>query len=71
MVRAGRVDGEGRGLVRLNYLPQASQGDAVVFALDGSSADFPSSTLVSGAGCYAYQIDGMGLAEVIVFRVVP
>jgi len=31
----------------------------------------PSYTRVSGAGCYAYQVDGIGLTELIVFEAVP
>jgi hypothetical protein len=30
----------------------------------------PSYTRVSGPGCYAYQVDGLGLSEVIVFEAV-
>lgn len=69
VVRAGRVDGAGRAVITLQYDPAASRGDAVVFDLTGAPADFPSATSVSGPGCYAYQIDGVGLEEVIVFRV--
>ncbi len=31
----------------------------------------PSYTRVRAAGCYAYQVDGLGLSEVIVFRAEP
>ena len=70
VVRVGRVDGTGRGLVRLYYDSTASRGDAVVFAPTTYPSDYPSGTFVSGPGCYAYQIDGANLEEVIVFRVV-
>jgi hypothetical protein len=70
VVRVGRLDGPGRGLVRLYYDPGASVGDAVVFPLNGAAGDFPSGTFVSGPGCYAYQIDGATFSEVVVFRVV-
>lgn len=70
VVRVARLDGAGRGVVRLFYDQGASHGDAVVFDLTGSPRDFPSGTSVSGPGCYAYQIDGLNLWEVIVFRVV-
>ncbi|HEX5540202.1 MAG TPA: hypothetical protein VFX60_01350 [Micromonospora sp.] len=69
VVRAGRLDGAGRGFVTLSYDQGASRGDAVIFTLQGAPADFPSQTSVSGPGCYAYQIEGVDLSEVIVFRV--
>jgi hypothetical protein len=71
VVRAGRIDGPGRGLVRIYDNPDRSVGDAVVFPLTGTVGDWPSGTFVSGAGCYAYQIDGAAFTEVVVFRVVP
>lgn len=70
VVRVGRLDGAGRGVVSLLYDESASRGDAVVFTLSGYPADFPSFTSVSGPGCYAYQIDGLNFSEIIVFRVV-
>jgi hypothetical protein len=70
VVRVGRLDGPGRGHVRLYYEPDAARGDALVFPPRDTPSDFPSSTNVSGPGCYGYQIDGAGLEEVIVFRVV-
>jgi hypothetical protein len=51
------------------YHKLASRGDAVVFPPTTYPSDFPAVTFVSGPGCYAYQIDGKGLEEVIVFRV--
>jgi hypothetical protein len=70
VVRVGRIDGPGRGYVRLYYYPDASRGDAVVFPPESVPADFPSGTWVSGPGCYAYQVDGPEGTEIIVFRVV-
>ena len=70
VVRVGRIDGQGRGNVRLFYDSTATRGDAVVFPPSEFPTDFPSSTNVSGPGCYAYQLDGADLEEVIVFRVV-
>jgi hypothetical protein len=70
VVRVGRLDGVGRGHVRLFYDESAARGDAVVFPPTDFPSDFPSSTSVSGPGCYAYQLDGADLEEVIVFRVV-
>jgi hypothetical protein len=70
VVRVGRLDGAGRGQVRLYYDSTATRGDAVVFPPSEFPSDYPSSTNVSGPGCYAYQIDGTDLEEIIVFRVV-
>jgi hypothetical protein len=70
VVRLGRIDGTGRGHVSLFYDSAARRGDAVVFPASEFPSDFPSATAVSGPGCYAYQIDGAGLEEIIVFRVV-
>lgn len=70
VVRVGRIDGAGRGQVRLLYDPGASRGTAVVFIVGDTPADWPSFTYVSGPGCYAYQLDGRTFTEAIVFRVV-
>ena len=70
VVRVGRLDGSGRGLVRLYYDLTATHGDATVFTLTGHHTDWPSGTFVSGPGCYAYQVDGVGFSEVIGFQVV-
>ncbi len=70
VVRVGRIDGVGRGNVRLFYDSTAARGDAVVFPPQEFPSDFPSSTNVSGPGCYAYQLDGADLEEIIVFRVI-
>jgi hypothetical protein len=71
VVRVGRLDGPGRGYVRLYYDEGASRGDAVVIVTSHRSQDWPSGTFVPGPGCYAYQLDWPGATEVIVFRVVP
>jgi len=70
VVRVGRIDGAGRGHVRLSYDPGASRGTAVVFVVGDTPGDWPSFTYVSGPGCYAYQLDGRTFTQVIVFRVV-
>jgi len=36
---------------------------------DGRRPSGPSGTFVSGPGCYAYQVDGVGFSKVIVFKV--
>lgn len=70
VVRVGRVDGAGRGYVRLSYEPGAARGDAVLFVVGETPGDWPSSTHITGPGCYAYQLDGRTYTELIVFRVV-
>jgi hypothetical protein len=70
VVRVGRIDGPGRGRVRLYYDPAAARGDAVVFVVGAVPEDFPSGTYVTGPGCYAYRLDGRTFTQVIVFRVV-
>jgi hypothetical protein len=69
VVRVGSVDGRGRGAVRHYYDPAASRGDAVVFDLTNLDRSWPSGTFVSGPGCYTYQLDGVDVAEQVVFRV--
>jgi hypothetical protein len=69
VVRVARLDGAGRGRVRLYYDPAAARGDAVLFGLTAQPASWPAGTFVSGPGCYAYQVDGRGFTDVIVFRV--
>jgi hypothetical protein len=66
-----RLDGPGRGLVRLNYDRTASRGDAVVFDLTEDPTSWPAGTFVSGPGCYAYEVVGTTFTDVIVFKVVP
>jgi hypothetical protein len=69
VVRVGRLDGPGRGQVRIYADPAASRGAAVVFTVGDLPSDWPSGTYVTGPGCYAYQLDGGTFTEVIVFRV--
>ncbi len=69
VVRVARLDGDGRGLVRLYYSEASSRRDAVVFPIPEWDEDWPSGTFVSGPGCYAYQIDGVSFSETIVFGV--
>ena len=69
VVRVVRLDGPGRGHVRLYYDRSAARGDAV-FTVPGTPVGWPSGTFVSGPGCYAYQVDGLGYSESIYFRVV-
>ncbi len=69
VVRVAQLDGDGRGLVRLNYNDALSRGDALVFPVPDWDEDWPSGTYVSGPGCYAYQLDGASFSMIIVFSV--
>ncbi|WP_433015918.1 hypothetical protein [Kribbella sp. CA-294648] len=69
VVRVARIDGAGRGRVRLLYEAGASRGEAVLFDVGDTPRDWPSLTYVSGPGCYAYQLDGRDFTQLIVFRV--
>jgi len=71
VVRVGRLDGPGRARVLIYYDTAAARGDAVVFRVPAWPTEWPSGTQVSGPGCYAYQVDGVGFSELIFFRVVP
>ena len=71
VVRVSRVGGEGRGLVELVYDSAMSRGNAVVFPLEDTDQDWPSLTLVSGPGCYAYQLDSATFSTQMVFSVEP
>jgi hypothetical protein len=66
-IRGGRLDAEGEirfdaELVREIKLPE----EAVV-----GWRERPSFTRLRAAGCYAYQVDGRGFRDVIVFEAVP
>jgi hypothetical protein len=71
VVRVARLDAQGRGKVTLSYNSAASRGDAVIFDVPAHPTDWPSFTAVSGPGCYAYQVDGVGFSESIYFEVRP
>jgi hypothetical protein len=71
LIRGQQVDGPNR--------VQFGQGSAVLLpelAFEGESADnwtgswrnFPSYTRLRAPGCYAYQVDGAGFSDVIVFK---
>jgi hypothetical protein len=38
--------------------------------LPAPDSDLPAVTIVSGPGCYAYQVDGIGFTATIIFRAV-
>ena len=69
IVRVDRIDGVGRGHVRLAHEPNALPGSAVLFAVGDTAADWPAFTYVSGPGCYAYQLDGRTFTQALVFQV--
>jgi hypothetical protein len=74
LVRGGRIDGPGELGLGRQALPEpdlrfpthtgvTSEGTARGWR------DLPSMTMVHGPGCYAYQVDGPGFTETIVFEV--
>src|SRR5262245_52428669 len=70
LVRAARLDGPGQVRMEL-VLDDGTKltGDTVALNVQADWQFWPGSTAVSAAGCYAYQIDGSGFTEVIVFGV--
>jgi hypothetical protein len=71
LIRTARLDGPGRARVelQLDEPPGAKiSGDAIGVNEEADWQFWPGGTEVTGAGCYAYQVDGSGFTEVIVFR---
>ena len=70
LVRGGRIDKPGE--LRLQGGDQQSsrsQTDMALTAYPGWN-DWPASTLVRNAGCYAYQVDGINFTKIIIFAAV-
>lgn len=70
LIRAGRIDGPGGARVRFFYTGQLA-GGGVLADITASTPALAGATEVQRAGCYAYQVDGSGFTEIIVFKVVP
>lgn len=71
LIRGARLDGPGRVRVELRLDEPAGaevSGEAVAVEVQADWQFWPGSTEVTSAGCYAYQVDGGGFTEVIVFR---
>jgi hypothetical protein len=73
LIRTASLDGSGQALVVLQLPDGPAIGDAVAVNVQADWQYWGGSTEVTNPGCYAYQIDGSGFTEVIVFRaeVVP
>ena len=69
LIRADRIDGTGTALAQFSYTGEARDGGYFA-TLTESENDIPATTLVSGPGCFAYQLDGTTFSETIVFEVV-
>lgn len=73
LIRTARLDGPGRARVELQLdggpLGTKISGDSIGVNEEADWQFWPGVTEVTGAGCYAYQVDGSGFTEVIVFRV--
>ncbi|MGH3714214.1 MAG: hypothetical protein ACRDT4_12250 [Micromonosporaceae bacterium] len=75
VIHVRRLDAPGTGRVLpLHESEGKFVGDAVVLRISAPPAEFPTVTKVAALtrvpapGCYAYQVDGLGFSEVIVFR---
>jgi hypothetical protein len=69
LIRGARLDGPGHVRVELQLADSSMVGgDAVAVEVQADWQFWPGSTEVTSAGCYAYQVDGGGFTEVIVFR---
>ncbi|HEU4784207.1 MAG TPA: hypothetical protein VFS83_12775, partial [Ktedonobacterales bacterium] len=70
LIRGGRLDGAGEVRFERGADPPAVlEFDALGLDPDGWSGN-PSYTRIRAPGCYAYQVDGDGFSEVIVFQAV-
>jgi hypothetical protein len=70
LIRTERLDGPGRARVELQLdEPPGTKisGDAIGVDEEADWQFWPGVTEVTGAGCYAYQVDGSGFTKVIVF----
>ena len=77
LIRGGRIDGD--DAMRFRFNPETAIDDALV--LDDAAPSLqrdpstgwrsvPSEVVVPSAGCYAFQIDGIGFTEQVVFEAV-
>jgi hypothetical protein len=69
LIRAGRIDGPGRARVLLQDV--TVHADATLIDVVADWQFWPGATEVTAPGCYAYQVDGAGFSEVIVFQATP
>ena len=70
LIRTARLDGSGRALVELQLPDGIAIADVVPVNVQADWQYWGGGTEVTNPGCYAYQIDGAGFTEVIVFRAV-
>jgi len=69
LIRTARLDGPGRARVELQVADGTRRiSDALPVNVQADWQFWPGTTEVTGAGCYAYQVDGSGFTEMIVFR---
>jgi hypothetical protein len=68
LIRTVRLDGPGHGRVQLQLADGPTMGEALAVNVQADWQFWSGSTEVTGPGCYAYQVDGSGFTEVIVFR---
>lgn len=70
LIRTASLDGIGRALVELQLPEGPTVANAVAVDAQADWQFWPGGTEVTNPGCYAYQVDGAGFTEVIVFRAV-
>ncbi len=73
LIRTARLDGPGQALIDLQLADGPFVSDALPVDVQADWQYWAGQTEVTNPGCYAYQVDGSGFSEVIVFRaeVVP
>ena len=72
LIRGARLDGPGLVRFEIGNVPPAqlliTRGTATPNGETTAARYRPSYTRLKGAGCYAYQVDGVGFSTVVVFR---
>lgn len=71
LIRVARLDGPGSARAELQLAGGTRAGEALAVEVLADWQFWPGGTEVSTPGCYAYQVDGAGFTEVIVFRAEP
>jgi hypothetical protein len=67
LVRGGQIGGAGAVGFGEGHVPVDELQLLTPVTASGGAREWPSFTRVRSAGCYAYQVDGTGFSEVIVF----
>jgi hypothetical protein len=69
LIRIARLDGPGQAQIDLHFADGTTQtGDALPVNVQADWQFWPGGTNVTSDGCYAYQVDGSNVTELIVFK---